>query len=220
MPIATKLSGNGFRVILSPTPLIPLSITSGAGSETAIAEYCDGSKNLIDEEISALNTLILKDLGIIPPIFISQGMYSFVLQKYLESHPVNSLYLVDPLPPSPNKHAKFLSSRFSGTSDTLNGSTPSSNQFYSRYSEQLQNYDILTNVDNKLHLEAKSVPIFPIFSNCFASQTKEGPARLIRDEFIQFHQVDEDFILDLSYEGEEAMKAIEDFVCHWTEVMS
>jgi hypothetical protein len=217
MPLATKLADNGFRVILSPTPLIPLSITSSTDSkrsEAAIAEYCDGSKNLIDEEISALNTLIQKDLGIIPPIVISQGMYSFVLQKYLESHPINSLYLVDPLPPNPAKHAKSLTSLLQNIDQVL-----STNQFYSRYSEQLRNYDILTNVDNKLYLEAKSVPIFPIFS-IPASQTNEEPARLVRNEFIQFHQVDEDFILDLSCEGEEKMKAIEDFICHWTEVMS
>lgn len=168
---------------------------------------------LIDECAEHIHKQISSALKSSPPILVTLGLNTFFIQKYLESYPLTSLFLIDPVSVNPFLHLTYylnspryalfqgnqnptllnLLSYFS-VSDTAN------ENFMNNYADFPSKSPSVTSTafrqilqsENKIYLEPNSLPIFPIFS-----RTEDKVLSQIQNEFLDFHQIDEDQVLYL-----------------------
>lgn len=165
---------------------------------------------MIDEQVNSLDQIFRKELLSVPPIVIASSLPTFLLQKYLESYPVTALFMIDPFPPNPFNFRDFYKKKLSEESENI---PPALHLLY---------HQVITDSNQRVNLEANSVPMFPVFFS-----TKDQTKKAIEKEFIEFHGIDEEQILRLphsssleqllSVSNSSDLRIFHDFLLLWSE---
>eukprot|EP00599_Poterioochromonas_sp_BG-1_P006821 CAMPEP_0173135030 /NCGR_PEP_ID=MMETSP1105-20130129/1649_1 /TAXON_ID=2985 /ORGANISM="Ochromonas sp., Strain BG-1" /LENGTH=187 /DNA_ID=CAMNT_0014046951 /DNA_START=295 /DNA_END=858 /DNA_ORIENTATION=- len=136
-------------------------------------------ENRVDDEVNSLELLLRKELLSVPPIVIADSLPTFLIQKFLESYAITSLFMIDPISPNPVKFQSFYEKQLAQISEKT---SPAIHLLY---------HDIITDKRQQVNLEANSLPMFVVLLGDNAEKEE------VSKSFITYHGIDEEQILRL-----------------------
>lgn len=170
-------------------------------------------ENRVDGEVNSLEALLRKELLSVPPIVIADSLPTFLIQKFLESYAITSLFMIDPISPNPVKFHSFYEKRLAQIREKT---TPAVHLLY---------HDIITDESQQVNLEANSLPMFAVLLGDNAEKEE------ISKSFISYHGIDEEQILRLpasmslhhlldpstNHETNQDLRRFHDFLLFWSD---
>lgn len=172
-------------------------------------------ESLLDREVNKLQEIIQKEKISSPPIIVSHSLNTFLCQKYLESYPMTSLILINPLPPDPTSHRYYFQKLHFRIFSELARNSHAYTQLISKYyccsdstlaseylgeSSEMLNLlpsvsklynEIVEETGNQVTIEPESVPMFPVFISRDKANCSVGNNRTEAEAgFLSYYQME------------------------------